>query len=86
MTKNETATGWIVFDRVEIDLAGRRLFVAGAEAPLEPKAFDVLALLARHPGQAFTRDQRKRHREQVAVHKRRFVGSQFLAKYDPLPE
>ena len=56
MTKNETASGWIVFDQVEIDLAGRRLFVAGAEMPLEPKAFAVLALLARNPGQAFARD------------------------------
>ncbi|HZX90525.1 MAG TPA: winged helix-turn-helix domain-containing protein [Rudaea sp.] len=56
MTKNETATGWIVFDRVEIDLSGRRLFVAGAETPLEPKAFAVLALLARNPGRAFARD------------------------------
>lgn len=57
MTKSETAAGWIVFDRVEIDLAGRRLFVAGDEVPLEPKAFAVLALLAGHPGQAFTRDE-----------------------------
>ena len=56
VTKNETASGWIVFDQVEIDLAGRRLFVAGAEMPLEPKAFAVLALLARNPGQAFARD------------------------------
>ncbi|HEX3124964.1 MAG TPA: winged helix-turn-helix domain-containing protein, partial [Rhodanobacteraceae bacterium] len=56
MTKNETASGWIVFDQIEIDLAGRRLFVAGAEMPLEPKAFAVLALLASNPGQALTRD------------------------------
>ncbi len=57
VTGNEVANGWIVFDQVEIDLAGRRLFVAGAETPLEPKAFSVLALLARHPGQAFARDE-----------------------------
>ena len=57
MTKSETAAGWIVFDRVEIDLAGRRLFVTGADVPLEPKAFAVLALLAARPGQAFTRDE-----------------------------
>ena len=57
MTGSEVANGWIVFDQVEIDLAGRRLFVAGAETPLEPKAFGVLALLARNPGQAFTRDE-----------------------------
>ena len=57
MTRNETAPGWIVFDRIEIDLAGRRLFVAGVETPLEPKAFAVLAMLARNPGQALTRDE-----------------------------
>ena len=57
VTGREVTNGWIVFDQVEIDLAGRRLFVAGKEAPLEPKAFGVLALLARQPGQAFTRDQ-----------------------------
>ncbi len=53
----EDATGWIAFDQVEIDLAGRRLLVAGSEMPLEPKAFAVLALLARQPGRAFARDE-----------------------------
>jgi DNA-binding winged helix-turn-helix (wHTH) protein len=48
---------WILFDRVEIDLTGRRLFVDGQESPLEPKAFAVLALLARQPGRALTRDE-----------------------------
>jgi TolB-like protein/DNA-binding winged helix-turn-helix (wHTH) protein/Tfp pilus assembly protein PilF len=59
LTSDESAAGarWISFDRVEIDLTGRRLFVAGRESPLEPKAFAVLALLARQPGRAFTRDE-----------------------------
>ncbi len=56
VTGNGVSTGWIVFDVVEIDCAGRRLFVAGSEMPLEPKAFAVLHLLASKPGQAFTRD------------------------------
>jgi TolB-like protein/DNA-binding winged helix-turn-helix (wHTH) protein/Tfp pilus assembly protein PilF len=51
----ETAR-WILFDRIEIDLTGRRLFVDGVEVPLEPKAYAVLALLARQPGRALTRD------------------------------
>ncbi|HEY8009554.1 MAG TPA: winged helix-turn-helix domain-containing protein [Rudaea sp.] len=55
--ENNAAQSWIVFDQVEIDLSGRRLFVAGADMPLEPKAFAVLALLARHPGRAFGRDE-----------------------------
>lgn len=54
---DNTATGWIVFDRIEIDLVGRRLFVAGAQVALEPKAFAVLALFAQHPGRAFARDE-----------------------------
>ena len=53
---NGVSTGWIVFDAVEIDCAGRRLFVAGSDMPLEPKAFAVLHLLASQPGKAFTRD------------------------------
>lgn len=55
--ESENPAGWIVFDTVEIDLAGRRLFVAGKVMPLEPKAFDVLALLARHPGRAVGRNE-----------------------------
>lgn len=51
------AARWILFDAVEIDLTGRRLFVDGRETPLEPKAFAVLALLARQPGRAFARDE-----------------------------
>lgn len=37
--ENKVVPGWISFDRVEIDLAGRRLFVDARETPLEPKAF-----------------------------------------------
>jgi TolB-like protein/DNA-binding winged helix-turn-helix (wHTH) protein len=58
VTENPAAaSAWIEFDEVRIDLAGRRLFVAGAELTLEPKGFEVLALLARHPGRAFSRDE-----------------------------
>jgi len=46
-----------MFDQVDLDLAGRRLFVADARVALEPKAFAVLALFAQHPGRAFTRDE-----------------------------
>jgi TolB-like protein/DNA-binding winged helix-turn-helix (wHTH) protein len=47
----------LVFDDLAIDFAGRRLTRAGQAVALEPKAFDVLALLAGAPGTAFTRDQ-----------------------------
>ncbi|MEP6941002.1 MAG: winged helix-turn-helix domain-containing protein, partial [Rudaea sp.] len=38
-------------------MAGRRLFVAGKETALEPKAFATLAFLIREPGRAFSRDE-----------------------------
>lgn len=47
----------LAFNEFVIDFAGRRLLRAGDEVTLEPKAYDVLALLAGTPGLAFTRDQ-----------------------------
>jgi DNA-binding response OmpR family regulator len=46
---------------VQVDLAGHRLLRDGEALPLKPKAFDLLAFLLRHPGQAFTRDQLLEH-------------------------
>ena len=45
------------FDDIAINFAGGRLLRGGAEQPLEPKAFSVLALLAGSPGRLFTRDE-----------------------------
>jgi TolB-like protein/DNA-binding winged helix-turn-helix (wHTH) protein/Tfp pilus assembly protein PilF len=47
----------LAFDESTIDFAGRRLLRDGVEQPLEPKAFAVLALLARAPGRVFTRGE-----------------------------
>jgi two-component system, OmpR family, response regulator ResD len=47
----------LVFDGLEIDLAGRRVLAVGEEVVLTQREFDLLAFLARHPGQVFTRDQ-----------------------------
>jgi DNA-binding response OmpR family regulator len=47
----------IRFEGLEIDVAGRRVIAGGAEAQLTQREFDLLHFLARHPGQAFTRDQ-----------------------------
>jgi len=44
------------FGALEIDLAGRRVLVAGEEVVLTQREFDLLAFLAGHPGQVFTRD------------------------------
>jgi two-component system, OmpR family, response regulator ResD len=40
-----------------IDPAARRAFVRGEEVMLTQREFDVLLFLARHPGQAFSRNQ-----------------------------
>jgi two-component system alkaline phosphatase synthesis response regulator PhoP len=51
------ARSLIDIGRVQIDLAGHRLLRDGEQAPLKPKAFELLAFLVRNPGQVFTRDQ-----------------------------
>jgi two-component system, OmpR family, response regulator ResD len=40
-----------------IDPAGRQVYVRGEEVVLTQREFDVLLFLARHPGQAFSRNQ-----------------------------
>src|SRR5919107_4061781 len=47
--------------RLQVDLAGHRLLRDGEALPIKPKAFELLAFLVRHPGQAFTRDQLLEH-------------------------
>jgi two-component system response regulator RegX3 len=47
--------------RVQVDLAGHRLLRDGEPLAVKPKAFELLAFLLRHPGQAFTRDQLLEH-------------------------
>ncbi len=47
--------------RIQVDLAGHRLLRDGDPLAIKPKAFELLAFLIRHPGQAFTRDQLLEH-------------------------
>ena len=61
-TTAEPSVGAIVdLGRVQVDLAGHRLLRDGEALPIKPKAFELLAFLLRHPGQAFTRDQLLEH-------------------------
>ena len=56
----EPATGAqpaLRFDGLEIDPAGRRVLRDGNELELTQREFELLVFLARHPGQAFTREQ-----------------------------
>jgi DNA-binding winged helix-turn-helix (wHTH) protein len=47
----------IVFDDIEVDVAGRRLLKSGREVALEPKAFEVLLLMLQQPGKALAREE-----------------------------
>jgi two-component system alkaline phosphatase synthesis response regulator PhoP len=49
-------TDHLHFGQLEIDIGGRQVFRAGQPVDLTPKEFDLLALLARHPGQVFGRE------------------------------
>ena len=57
----EAAPSVVDLGRVQVDLAGHRLLRDGEAVAIKPKAFDLLAFLLRHPGQAFTRDQLLEH-------------------------
>jgi len=47
----------IHFGRFELQLAERRLLRDGRDVPIRPRAFDLLAALARHPGRLVTRNE-----------------------------
>lgn len=46
----------IRFDSLEIDAANRKVLYNGKRIELTPKEFDLLYLLASHPGRTYTRD------------------------------
>jgi DNA-binding response OmpR family regulator len=47
----------ITLGTVTVDLVGHRLLRQGNEIAVKPKAFELLAFLATHPGRVFSRDQ-----------------------------
>jgi two-component system alkaline phosphatase synthesis response regulator PhoP len=49
------------FQGLRMDLFGRQVFANGAPVELTAKEFDVLALLASHPGRVYSREQIMRH-------------------------
>jgi len=53
----EAAPAVVDLGDIQVDLAGHRILRGGDVLPVKPKAFELLAFLIRHPGQAFTRDQ-----------------------------
>jgi two-component system, OmpR family, response regulator ResD len=55
--KSPTQEAPIELSDMAIDPAARQVFVRGEEVQLTQREFDVLLFLARHPGQAFSRNQ-----------------------------
>jgi DNA-binding response OmpR family regulator len=56
-TPQPNGEGRLVFDELELDDATRDVLVAGRPVRLTAKEFDLLAFLARHPRQVFSRQQ-----------------------------
>ncbi|MDE2225495.1 MAG: winged helix-turn-helix domain-containing protein [Xanthomonadaceae bacterium] len=79
----------IVFDDIEIDVAGHRLVVGGKDVALEPKTFAVLALLASNPGKTLTHDDildavwGHRHVTQNVLHRAIALLRQALGNHSP---
>jgi two-component system, OmpR family, response regulator ResD len=80
----------LCFDGLVVDPAGRRVQVDGEDVVLTQREFELLLFLARHPGQAFTRNQLMDHvwgysfytdTSTVTVHIRR-----LRAKLEATPE
>lgn len=55
--RRESATRVITVGDLRLDIGARRLWVGGNEVDLRAKEFDLLARLAREPGQVVTRQQ-----------------------------
>jgi two-component system phosphate regulon response regulator PhoB len=53
----EQADGPVVIGHLRLEPASHRVLVDGAEVDLTPKEFDLIAFLAAHPRQVFTRSQ-----------------------------
>lgn len=54
-TRPSSAASLVIGEDLELDLAGHELRRGGESIHLRPKEFGLLALLAAHPGRAFTR-------------------------------
>ena len=52
-----TPNGKIEFEELTIDLDKRKVLLDGKRIELTPKEFDLLVLLANHPGRSYSRDQ-----------------------------
>jgi two-component system, OmpR family, alkaline phosphatase synthesis response regulator PhoP len=56
-TPAQTPSKIIAFDGLEIDKSKHKVSLHGSRIALTPKEFDLLTLLAEHPGQSFSREE-----------------------------
>ena len=56
-TKNKTQNEIMKFEGLEIDMAGRNVYVDGVKAELTPKEYELLFYLVRNKGIALTREK-----------------------------
>ena len=56
-TPAKTPSKIITFEGLEIDKSKHKVSLNGSRIALTPKEFDLLALLAEHPGQSFSREE-----------------------------
>ncbi len=54
---DEHLTSPLILDGLGIDPAARAVKIDGRTVPLTQREFDLLSLMATHPGQVFTRDE-----------------------------
>ena len=55
--QKENENGDIVLDDLIIEVSKRKVLLNGERVDLTPKEFDLLHLLASHPGKTYTREQ-----------------------------
>jgi len=53
----ESNKNLLLFENLKIDLAKRKVEIDGNRIDLTPKEFDLLALMANHPGKSYNRDE-----------------------------
>ncbi len=86
----DTETEPLRFDGLEIDARARRATRDGTEVQLSQREFDLLAFLATHPGQAFSRDQLMDRVWEAALHTDTSTVTvhvrRLRAKIEPDPE
>jgi len=57
LSKDENPTKSLNFDELTIEIENRKVLLNGERVELTPKEFDLLLLMASHPGRSYSREQ-----------------------------